>query len=189
MKKLILSILALLTLFIFNFSHAQTGGKISGSVLDENKKPLDGATVILLTTKDSTQISSQLAKTDGSFAFLNLKDNTYLVKVTFVGYKDFRSSQVVISQQNAVTLQSFVLSPAGKSLNEVSVTSQRSYVQQKIDRTVVNVGALASNTGANALEVLEKTPGVQVDEDGNITFKGKSGVLVMIDDKIGRAHV
>jgi hypothetical protein len=40
-----------------------------------------------------------------------------------------------------------------------------------------------SNTGANALEVLEKTPGVQVDADGNITFKGKSGVLVMIDDK------
>jgi hypothetical protein len=48
---------------------------------------------------------------------------------------------------------------------------------------VVNVGALASNAGANALEVLEKTPGVQVDADGNITFKGKSGVLVMIDDK------
>jgi len=183
MKKLILSFVTLFTLFLFNLSNAQTGGKISGSVLDETKKPLDGATVILLTAKDSAQVSSQLAKADGSFVFSDLKNNTYLVKITFVGYKDFRSAPVVTSAQNAVNLQPFVLTPSGKALNEVSVTSQRSYVQQKIDRTVVNVGALASNTGANALEVLEKTPGVQVDEDGNITFKGKSGVLVMIDDK------
>ncbi len=184
MKKLILSFLTLFTLLLlFNFTYAQTTGKISGSVLDEAKKPLDGATVILLTAKDSAQVSTQLAKPDGSFAFQNLKDNTYLVIATYVGYKNYRSEQVVISQQIAVNLSPFILSPAGKALNEVAVTAQKSYIQQKIDRTVVNVGALISNTGANALEVLEKTPGVQVDADGNITFKGKSGVLVMIDDK------
>ncbi|PWK79577.1 outer membrane receptor protein involved in Fe transport [Mucilaginibacter oryzae] len=82
-----------------------------------------------------------------------------------------------------MTLPAFTLSAAGKTLNEVAVTGKKSYVQQKIDRTVVNVGALISNTGANALEVLSKTPGVQIDADGNITFKGKNGVMVMIDDK------
>jgi len=90
---------------------------------------------------------------------------------------------LVLSQQKQINLPAIVLASAGKSLNAVVVTGQKSYVQQKIDRTVVNVGALMSNTGANALEVLEKTPGVQVDADGNITFKGKSGVMVMIDDK------
>ncbi|MGN6639802.1 MAG: outer membrane beta-barrel protein, partial [Mucilaginibacter sp.] len=184
MKLLQLSFLTLFTLLLFNFADAQTnGGKISGSVLDDAKKPLDGATVILLAAKDSAAISTKLANPDGSFTFQNLKDNTYLVQVTYIGYKNYLSNKVVISQQKTVSLPAITLSSTGKTLNGVSVTAQRSYVQQKIDRTVVNVNALISNTGANALEVLEKTPGVQVDADGNITFKGKSGVMVMIDDK------
>lgn len=173
-----------MTLLVFNFANAQTTeGTISGSVLDDAKKPLEGATVILLSAKDSTVVSTQLANPDGSFAFQNLRDNTYLIKATYIGYKNYRSNYVVVSQKKPVNLSAFILSSTGKTLNGVDVTAQKSYIQQKIDRTVVNVGALISNTGANALEVLEKTPGVQVDADGNITFKGKSGVLVMIDDK------
>ncbi|WP_317046645.1 outer membrane beta-barrel protein [Mucilaginibacter gotjawali] len=175
--------LTLFTLLLFNFSRAQTGGKITGSVLDEAKKPLDGATVILLLAKDSTVISSQLVNRDGSFAFQNLKDNTYLIRATYIGYKNYQGSNVVVSGQKPVDLPAFILTAAGKTLNEVAVTAKKSFIQQKIDRTVVNVGALISNTGTNALEVLQKTPGVQVDADGNITFKGKSGVMVMIDDK------
>jgi hypothetical protein len=185
MKKLIpVFFLSLLTLSSINIADAQTtSGKISGSVLDDAKKPLDGATVILVVAKDSTVVSTQLTNRDGSFAFQNLQDNTYLIKVTYIGYNNYRSSLVVISGQKPVSLPAFIMSSAGKALKEVAVTAQKAYVQQKVDRTVVNVGALISNTGANALEVLEKTPGVQVDADGNITFKGKSGVMVMIDDK------
>jgi hypothetical protein len=184
MRPIQVLFLTLLTLLVFNFANAQTaGGTISGSVLDDAKKPLDGATVILLAAKDSSLISTQLAKPDGTFAFQNLRDNTYLIKATYIGYKNYRSGNVVVGQQKPVNLSAFILSSTGKALNGVDVSAQKSYIQQKIDRTVVNVGALISNTGANALEVLEKTPGVQVDADGNITYKGKSGVLVMIDDK------
>jgi outer membrane receptor protein involved in Fe transport len=184
MKLIQLLSLTLFAVLLFNFANAQSNsGKVSGSVLDEGKKPLNGATVILLIAKDSTQVASQLAKPDGSFNFQNLKDNIYRIVATYIGYKDYRSGSVIVSQQSPVNLPAFMLSPAEKTLNDVTVTAQKSYIQQKVDRTVVNVGALISNTGANALEVLEKTPGVQVDADGNITFKGKSGVLVMIDDK------
>jgi hypothetical protein len=48
---------------------------------------------------------------------------------------------------------------------------------------VVNVEASPTNAGANALEVLEKSPGVSVDKDGNISLKGKAGVQVFIDGK------
>ncbi|MFC0514282.1 outer membrane beta-barrel protein [Mucilaginibacter angelicae] len=176
-------LLTLFTFLIFNLANAQTtGGKISGTVLDDAKKPLDGATVTLLVAKDSAVVSTLLANKDGSFTFQNLKDNTYIIKATYIGYKSYRS-EPVISRQKPVNLPAIILATAGKALNEVAVTAKKSYIQQKIDRTVVNVGALISNTGANALEVLSKTPGVQIDADGNITFKGKSGVLVMIDDK------
>jgi hypothetical protein len=68
-------------------------------------------------------------------------------------------------------------------LNEVKITGKKPLIQTKIDRTVVNVGAMVSNTGANALEVLEKSPGVTVDQNGTISFMGKSGVTILIDGR------
>jgi hypothetical protein len=81
MKLIHLLFLPVFTLLFFNFANAQTtGGKISGSILDDAKKPLDGATVILLVAKDSTVVTTQITNPDGSFAFPNLKDDTYLIK-------------------------------------------------------------------------------------------------------------
>ena len=65
----------------------------------------------------------------------------------------------------------------------VTVVAKRPLVEQKIDRTVVNVEASATNVGASALEVLEKSPGISVDKDGNISLKGKDGVVVLVDGR------
>jgi outer membrane receptor protein involved in Fe transport len=176
MKKIYLLLFILCTTLLSPIYAQTSGAKISGTVTDNTKKPADGSTVLLLTARDSAVVKTMLANADGSFAFPGLKDNTYRIKVTYVGYKNYKSGPVVIKQQS-VSLPPIELLPLSTSLKEVAITGQ------KIDRTVVNVGALISNTGTNALEVLEKAPGVIVDENGNITFKGKSGVLVMIDDK------
>src|ERR1700744_3629766 len=102
MKKHVL-FLSLFLLFLFNLAHAQTtGGKVSGSIIDENKKPLDGATVILLAAKDSAVVSSQLVNQDGSFVFQNLKDGTYILKATYIGYKTYKSDNVILNGQKAV---------------------------------------------------------------------------------------
>jgi hypothetical protein len=68
-------------------------------------------------------------------------------------------------------------------LKEVKISGKKSFIEQKIDRTVVNVDALISNAGSNALEVLEKAPGVMVDQDGKISLKGQQGVVVLIDNR------
>ena len=110
MKLLYLSFLTLFALFLFNFADAQTkDGKISGAVLDDAKKPLDGATVILLTVKDSVVLGTKLANPDGSFAFQNLKDNTYIIKITYIGYKNYKSDPVLVSGQKSVNLPPFIL--------------------------------------------------------------------------------
>jgi len=111
MKLNLLLFFALFTLLQSNFTQAQTtAGKISGTVLDDTKKPLDGATVILLTSKDSSVISNQLANPDGSFAFQNVKDNTYIIKVTYIGYKNYKSDNITLSGQKAVALPAITLS-------------------------------------------------------------------------------
>lgn len=69
------------------------------------------------------------------------------------------------------------------TLAAVTVTSQRKPVERKVDRTIINVDAFISNTGSNALEVLEKSPGLQVDNNDIISLKGKQGVMIYIDDR------
>lgn len=81
------------------------------------------------------------------------------------------------------TAKDTILPFQSQDLKEVKVVARKKMVEQKIDRTVINVDAAISNAGTNALEVLEKSPGVQVDKDGNISLKGKQGVMVMIDGR------
>ena len=68
-------------------------------------------------------------------------------------------------------------------LKEVKISGKKSFIEHKIDRTVINVDALISNAGSNALEVLEKAPGVMVDQDGKISLKSQQGVVVLIDNR------
>src|SRR5258705_2544489 len=75
------------------------------------------------------------------------------------------------------------LVPVAKSIEGVTVVAKRPLIEQKIERTIVNVEASVTNVGASALEVLEKSPGITVDKDGNISLKGKQGVVVMIDGR------
>jgi iron complex outermembrane receptor protein len=70
-----------------------------------------------------------------------------------------------------------------KTLKQVEVTGWTLPVKRRPDKTIVNVEASVTNTGSTVLEVLERSPGVTVDRNGGITLNGKSGVLVMIDDK------
>ncbi|WP_166641852.1 outer membrane beta-barrel family protein [Pedobacter duraquae] len=69
-------------------------------------------------------------------------------------------------------------------LKEVVISAQRKFIQQKTDRTVINVSALISTAGTSVLEILTLAPGVSVDQNGTITMKGKQGVMVLIDDKL-----
>ena len=67
---------------------------------------------------------------------------------------------------------------AAKGLSDVTVTAKKPFIETKIDKTIVNVDASPTIAGASALEVLEKSPGVTIDNDGNISLRGKQGVIV-----------
>lgn len=166
-------------------SYAQTGGKISGSIKDGgNQKIIDAASVSLLKASDSSLIKTAITDAAGNFSFENIREGKYLVLATSVGHARTYSSPVTISP-SALTAQVGVLQlvPAAKALKEVTVTSKKPLIERKIDRTIVNVEASITNTGGNALEVLEKAPGITVDKDGNISLKGKAGVVILLDGR------
>jgi iron complex outermembrane recepter protein len=177
------SLLAAVTISMSSF--AQSGGKISGSIKDGgNQKIIDAATISLLKAKDSSLVKAAVTDKEGNFIFENVKDGKYLLLATSTGHSKTYSNAIEISQANT-TAEAGVLQlvPVDKKLAEVIVTSKKPLIERKLDRTIVNVDAMISNTGSTALEVLEKAPGVTVDKDGNISLKGKQGVLIMLDGK------
>jgi hypothetical protein len=76
-----------------------------------------------------------------------------------------------------------VLPPAKGVLKTITVTGRKKFIQQLPDKTIVNVDAAISNAGATLIEVLEKLPGITIDRDGNISLKGRQGVLILINGK------
>ena len=167
-------------------THAQNSGKITGSIQSssENKPELAAATIILLKAKDSTAVKYAIASKDGSFTFENIKNGKYLVGVTATGYrKGYSQNFEITSTDKMIQLPAVLLNAATKTMNAVTVTAKRPMIEQKIDRTIVNVEASIANAGSNALEVLEKSPGISVDKDGNISLKGKEGVIVLVDGR------
>ena len=182
MKK-VLSLFALMSFAIS--SYAQNSGKITGSIKDGgNQKIIDAASISLLKAKDSSLIKVSVTDKEGNFAFENVKDGSYLLMASSLGHTNVYSPVVSISAQNPLASAGVLqLVPVNKNLKEVVIASKKPFIERKLDRTIVNVEASVTNAGSTALEVLEKSPGVSVDKDGNISLKGKQGVVIYIDGR------
>ncbi len=103
-----------------------------------------------------------------------------LLALSLTTYIGFSQNAPVTSDS---TTTDSILAFQRQDLKEVKVVARKKLVEQKIDRMVVNVDAAVTNAGTTAMDILEKSPGIQVDKDGNISLKGKQGVMVMIDGR------
>jgi iron complex outermembrane recepter protein len=177
MKKLcIFLILAFLTLNLI----AQ--GKISGRVIDATGNPLEFVTVTLHRAKDSVLVKGALTDAYGKYEFEDIKNGSYRVLATQVGLKKQFSDPLSI-EGNSLTTNDLRLIEDAKVLGAVTITAQKPFIEHQIDKTIVNVENSIVAAGSTALEVLEKAPGVIVNNEGKITLRGKEGVRVMVDGK------
>jgi hypothetical protein len=182
MKK-IHFLLLVYSCIVFKVSAQMGSGKIAGKVQSNNEE-IAVATINVVRAKDSSLIKAALCDKAGLFEVDNLANGRYLVKVTAVGFAPYYSKPVVITNENSnVTIATIELVKIKKDLGAVKVTTTWPLIESKIDKLVVNVEASISNAGTSALDILEKSPGITVDKDGNITLKGKQGVIVLIDGK------
>lgn len=156
--------------------------EIHFTVQSSEKQLLPFATVGLFTA-DSVPVQMQLTDSLGQAKFSNLASGRYMAKISIINFQVQHTGAIDLisnsSYAGIVTLQ-----PEAGLIGNVTVTAKKPLVQFMPDKTVINVEAGITNAGATVMEVLEKSPGVTVDRDGNITLKGRAGVQVMIDGKL-----
>lgn len=183
MKKAIATFLLVSILSLQVFSQT-TSSLVSGMVADNQKKPLASVTVSIMKAADSSLIKAAITNEAGNFSFENIPFGSYYINASAINFSNLNSNVFELNSSLLIkTFDAIVLQAAPKMLSDVTVSTKKPFIEQKLDRMVVNVDASVTNVGATALEVLEKSPGVTVDKDGNISLKGKPKVLVMIDDK------
>lgn len=183
MKKSTILTISLLIFTTFAFAQGPAGS-IKGSITDGgDQKIIDAATVSLFNAKDSVLVKINLADKEGHFVFEQVPYGKYYLLATSTGHLKTYSPVLTVKDASEVSAGVLKLKDNTKTLKEVKVEFKKPFIERKIDRTVINVDASITNAGTTALEVLEKAPGVTVDKDGNVSLKGKQGVMIMLDGR------
>jgi hypothetical protein len=177
--------LLLSILFIGNLTYADTKlGTINGTILDDQNKPVDYVTVGLFKASDSTLVKTALTTPEGKYEFININTGTYYIKANMMGYAVHKGKAFILSEADLmVKVGDIRLQPTSKTLNAVSITATKPLIERKTDKLVMNVENSSLLSGSTALEVLQKAPGVTVDQNDKISMQGKQGVLILIDGK------
>ena len=184
MKKEI-TLLYLFLLVITQLS-AQSNGKaiVDGFVQNERSEAVDFANVLLLHPADSSLIKGAITDSSGYFVFEHLATGQYLIQANLIGYKPVYSAVFEVEAPNLkFRLPGLQLNTDAAQLSEVVVSAQKPFIELRADKLVVNVESSPVAAGNNALELLAKAPGVVLDQNDNISLKGKQGVLIMINGK------
>ncbi len=182
MRKLFVTIMICLFMSAFTLLRAQTEKQTINGLVNGNSKAIEAATISLLRSKDSSLLKIALTDKDGKFVFEQVANGSFIISIEAIGFHKYYSNAFTTTGTN-YTLPVISLAMGETQTNAVTVTSKRPLIEQKIDKTVVNVDASPTNTGLTALEVLEKSPGITIDNNDNISLKGKQGVVILIDGK------
>jgi outer membrane receptor protein involved in Fe transport len=162
-----------------------TTGSVEGKVLDSGSSDgLEFATVALYNAADSSLITGTITDRDGIFKLSGLSEGDYFIRVDFVGYQKMDVPiNIIENQENHLKLDLIYLNPAIEYIEEVTIKNDEPYLSYKIDRKVVNVSQHISSAGGTAADVLENSPSVDTDIEGNVTLRGSSDFTVLINGR------
>lgn len=184
MKYLIPMIACMLIPEFLSAQHFNAG-KISFSVLDDKKTAIENASVALLRSTDSSLLKTMLSDKNGFSEFEYLPAENYILRISVTGFEEKYSAPITISEQEPTARLADIILTPGKitRLKEVTVSAKKPFIQKLTDRIVVNVENSIGSTGSSAMDVLERSPGVNVDQNDIISLRGRQGVIIMIDGK------
>jgi hypothetical protein len=163
-----------------SFAYAQV--KVTGKVHVENNVPLVSATVYLMKAKTTVILKAAVTDENGAYQFSDIQAGSYYVDVKMVGYTANKSNVFDISKSD-YKVPTILLNTDTRKLQEVAVEGKRPMVESKPGKLVLNVENSPLAAGNNALDIVQRAPGVSLDNNNNLQLMGQSGVSVTIDGR------
>ncbi|MFZ1369639.1 MAG: outer membrane beta-barrel protein [Ferruginibacter sp.] len=155
---------------------------LKGKVTDkDDKSPIVGATVKLVSLRDSTQIKLVVTDKAGNFSFNNLNASGYRVYISFTGYEKVEQ-RINLQASNKEPIP-FAIGKVATDLGDVTVVAKAAPARQKGDTTEFSASQFKVNPDATAEDMIKKLPGITVARDGTVTAMGEQVRKVTVDGK------
>lgn len=157
-------------------------GKLRTVVVGQDNKPIAAANISLFRKPNDVLLKGTLSNENGEIVLFAIPEGKYSLQVSTVGYGTYRSGEIMLRAGDFKVLDTIRLQLESKVLGEAPVIGKKPLIESHLDKVVLNVENSILATGNNALELLQKVPGVTLDNK-KINLRGKSNVIIMIDGK------
>ncbi|HEX8517871.1 MAG TPA: TonB dependent receptor [Bacteroidia bacterium] len=163
---------------------ALEGITLKGHIVDPDNNAQPFATVLLKSSADSSLYKGEISNDKGQFLFEDVKAGDYYLQIQVIGYEKNIVNSIHLSPDNPIVdLGTIKLKAGAKELATVNVQAEKPFIEQQVDKTVVNIENSIIQNGSSVMEVMEKLPGIMVDQNDKISLRGKQGVIIMIDGR------
>jgi len=156
---------------------------VFGSLVDQKGSPIPYANVALIATDGGGLVDGTVSDENGEFLIESIKSGTVRLVISSIGYNQFSSEEFELEPGLKKNFGQLSIEEEMTGLDEVTVQSTRPEIIIEPDKTIVNVEGTVMAEGSNVLDVIGRSPGIYVDQDGNINLNGRTGVVVMINDR------
>lgn len=155
---------------------------IKGVVYEEaTEETIVGAGVRLLHQADSLYVAGSSTGTKGQFSLANIAPGKYLLHISFLGMEPYYKEVEVVNK--SVNLGKIHLSESVTRLGVLEVRGQATPMTVKQDTIQFNAAAFKMRQGASLEELLRRIPGMEIDEDGKITYNGEAIERIEMDGR------
>ena len=158
-------------------------GIIIGKIIDKkSNSPLSYVNIIVKV--DNKIVTGEVTTDKGNFVIKNLALKNYSVEIQYIGYKTIIKKVALTEQNKSVDLNTIAIDEDATQLSEVEIVQEKSIIEQKTDRKVINIGKDLLSAGATAAEIMNNIPSVSIDQQTNeISLRGNSNVRILVDGK------
>jgi outer membrane receptor protein involved in Fe transport len=155
---------------------------IKGKVIDASSQAAIEYAHVVLYSGDKP-VADAMTSPEGSFQISSLSAGEYMLTVRMLGYDLYAQPIVIAGDDGVKDAGTIPLKVLEVGLGEVEVVANKKQIIYKLDKRVVEASSNLLAGGGSAVDILENTPSIRVDAEGEVTFRGSSGFAVYVDGK------
>jgi ferric enterobactin receptor len=163
---------------------AQENGRLEGRIGDEQNQPLASTTVTLIDLFGVVASKITLTDSSGRFSIEGIPSGLFSCKISHAGYQPIiRDTIVFTSTGGPINLGDLTMVPSGRILAEVTVSARSPTIRNGPDKKIFAVNQSLVSLGGSAADLLQNMPTLQVDANGNVSLRGATDLIVLVDGK------
>ena len=158
--------------------------KITGYVIDSSATvAVEYANIALINKDTKKTVDGTMADEKGKFSLAKIAVGNYKLLISFIGFESKVIDNITVEKGKDIDLGIIKMATLTTLLDGVTVSAEKSLIEEKVDRLVYNAEKDMLAKGGDASDVLKKVPMLSVDLDGNVSLRGTTNIKVLINNK------